>query len=140
MQRVEYLVKNLLIFLFLLSASFVAQASEECDLPEHLCKAQQEYELADVKLNQVYQQIIRKIDSDDFKDGLVPKEEIRETLIQGQRVWLKYRDANCHAYYTLSSGGTSRDWDLLKCESKMTADRTKFLNEIYLEGKMIGEK
>ncbi|WP_434141384.1 lysozyme inhibitor LprI family protein [Pseudomonas luteola] len=62
---------------------------------------------------------MHKIDSGGFDGGLVPKEELSQSLRQSQRAWLKFRDDNCEAYYTLMSGGLSRNEDREVCLGKL---------------------
>lgn len=128
--------QTMLLVLLLLSMSNYAQA--KCELSEKLCEAQAEYEGVDGSLNKIYQKILVKINSGGFEDGLVSRDDLLKTLKVSQRTWLRFRDANCHAYYTLFSGGTSRNLDLVVCQSEMTKERITSLRKIYLEGRVMG--
>lgn len=124
-------MKKLFLFLVLLIpiSSF---AQTDCEFTKAMCVAQSNYERADTELNKTYQLIVQKIKSNEFEDYLVSKKRIRKSLLRSQRAWLKYRDANCEAYYTLFSGGTSRNIDRLVCLSEMTTTRSQQLRELYL--------
>ncbi|WP_167629424.1 lysozyme inhibitor LprI family protein [Aquipseudomonas alcaligenes] len=131
-------MSRVITLLALLLIPSLTNAESACELPEHLCKAQSEYERADKDLNETYQKIIAKIKSGDFDDGLVSRVEITESLRESQRSWLKFKQDNCSAYYKLYSGGTSRNGDLMACQSEMTIERTNFLKATYIELKVIG--
>ena len=119
--------------LFLLLFSNVAFA--ECEgLPESLCIAQNRYDAADTQLNQTYQRILKKVELNDYKDYLVSKKLIKQTLVDAQRAWLSFRDAHCESYYRLSSGGTSRNSDRLECLAQLTSARTEQLKQLYALG------
>ena len=116
---------------------FQAQAQEHCKEP---CVTPDPEESVDEKLNRTYRDIMRKIDSGGFDGGLVPREELSQSLRQSQRAWLKFRDDNCEAYYTLMSGGLSRNEDREVCLGEMTSERTRFLEKVYLQGKLFDEE
>lgn len=86
----------------------------------------------DAGLNKTYQIIVQKIKSNEFESYLVPKKLIQQSLLNSQRAWLKYRDANCEAHYTLLSSGTSKNIDRLVCLSEMTTTRSQQLRKRYL--------
>lgn len=107
-------------------------AQVDCGFSEAMCIAQTDYEQADAELNKTYQLILKKIKANEFEDYLVSKQSIRRSLLKSQRAWLKYRDANCDAHYTLFSGGTSRNTGRLVCLSEMTTQRAQQLRDLYL--------
>ncbi|MDP2714374.1 lysozyme inhibitor LprI family protein [Rheinheimera sp.] len=113
-------------------ATFPCFSPLACELPEALCSALTEYELADSELNNTYRRIMQKIAADEFEGYRVAKADIKDSLVKGQRAWLKYRDANCEAYYTLFSGGTSRNVDRTQCLTEMTNTRVLLLKKVYL--------
>lgn len=131
-------VKQALLALIVMAGIvFQAQAQERCKEP---CVTPGPEESVDAKLNRTYRDIMHKIDSGGFDGGLVPKEELSQSLRQSQRAWLKFRDDNCEAYYTLMSGGLSRNEDREVCLGEMTSERTRFLEKIYLQGKLYDEE
>lgn len=131
-------VKRVLVSLIAIAGVvFQAHAQEQCREP---CVTSDPAESVDAKLNRTYRDIMHKIDSGGFDGGLVPKEELSQSLRQSQRAWLKFRDDNCEAYYTLMSGGLSRNEDREICLGEMTSERTRFLERIYLQGKLFDEE
>lgn len=75
---------------------------------------------SDAKLNSVYQSIRKKLDSDDST-----------RLIETQRLWIKYRDANCAAARALYGNGTAQGPAYLACMEAMTRARAKELQVTY---------
>jgi len=74
-----------------------------------------ETERQDVRLNKAYKDII---------GGLSP--ERRKQLQEAQRIWLKYRKANCDFYYDPDGGSIARV-SANECFMSATADRAKEL-------------
>ena len=87
------------------------------DLVSCLSKAK---DASDAKLNSVYQSIRKKLEGQDAG-----------RLVETQRIWIKYRDANCSAERALYEGGTAKYPAYLACIEAMTRTRTKELQITY---------
>lgn len=74
-----------------------------------------ETERQDVRLNKAYKDIMAGLSS-----------ERQKQLQEAQRLWLKYRKANCDFYYD-PDGGTIARVDANQCFMSATAARTKEL-------------
>ncbi len=72
-----------------------------------------EYKAADATLNQVYRQLISKLDDEE-------KAQLKEV----ESAWLKYRDANCNFVADQYKGGTIRPMIDAICLADMTKNRT----------------
>ncbi len=72
-----------------------------------------EYKAADATLNQVYGQLMRKLDEAD-----------KTQLKQVEAAWLKYRDANCEFVADQYKGGTIRPMIDAMCLADTTRNRT----------------
>jgi len=72
-----------------------------------------EYKAADATLNQVYGQLMRKLD-----------EAEKTQLKQVEAAWLKYRDANCEFVADRYKGGTIRPMIEAMCLADTTRNRT----------------
>ncbi|MHC6227274.1 lysozyme inhibitor LprI family protein [Pseudomonas sp. X10] len=72
----------------------------------------------DDRLNQVYRQLMAKLDTEQQK-------RLREV----QRIWIKYRDGNCAFHGRLSSGSIYRIEGAM-CELDMSRDRAAELERI----------
>ena len=55
-----------------------------------------------------------------------------DSLLRGQRAWLTYRKATCHAQGLVNAGGTIRDMNELLCLAAITSARIKELIGLYL--------
>lgn len=75
--------------------------------------AGKEYKSADVTLNQVYRQLVAKLDDEE-------KAELKDA----QNAWLKYRDANCTFVADQYKGGTIRPMIEGLCLADVTRNRT----------------
>ena len=72
-----------------------------------------EYKAADATLNQVYGQLMRKLDDAD-----------NTQLKQVEAAWLKYRDANCEFVADQYKGGSIRPMIEAMCLADTTRNRT----------------
>ncbi len=75
---------------------------------------------SDAKLNSVYQSLRKRLEGEDA-----------DRLLETQRIWIKYRDANCSAERALYGGGTATHLAYLACIEAMTRARTKELQITY---------
>ena len=77
-----------------------------------------EYKTADATLNQVYRQLVAKLD-----------EQEKAQLKEVESAWLKYRDANCEFVADQYKGGSIRPMIDAMCLADMTRNRTAELRE-----------
>lgn len=91
--------------------------SPQTTVDMNICSSQ-EFQAADKKLNQVYQQLQPKINS-----------KQKQRLIVAQRSWLKFRDETCD--YEMGSGTLAAS-TYGYCRARVTKERIKDL-ERYLE-------
>lgn len=75
---------------------------------------------ADGNLQHLYERLKEKLPADDFT-----------RLQAAQRLWLKYRDANCAAEYNLYGGGTAGPIAHLACLEADTRTRIAELHTMY---------
>lgn len=75
---------------------------------------------ADTKLNSVYQHLRTRLDTGEEKQ-----------LVETERLWIQYRDANCTAERDLYGNGTGQEPAYLACLEAMTRERTKELQVTY---------
>lgn len=76
------------------------------------------YEQADRRLNQVYQQLVSKLNSDE-----------RQELTNAQLAWIQFRDKNCSFEVYPSRSGTGYLGYLNSCLERMTKERTTELQK-----------
>jgi uncharacterized protein YecT (DUF1311 family) len=72
----------------------------------------------DKRLNQAYQALTKMIATTPEDDQARRRQE---QLRDAQRLWLKYRAANCKFYFL--EEGTIRETDTAECDRRMTQDR-----------------
>ena len=77
-----------------------------------------EYDRQDARLNENYKRLMSK---------LSPKR--REGLLEAQRAWLKFRDANCSFYYD-PEGGSAAHLAGTDCTLNATAERATELEDL----------
>lgn len=87
------------------------------ELTECLSKAK---DRADVKLNSVYKDIRGRLENADV-----------ERLTKTQRLWIRYRDANCSAERDLYEGGTAKYPVYFACLESLTSERIRELQVTY---------
>ncbi len=81
--------------------------------------ADKDYRIADQALNRAYGAFKKTVDAAG-----------NELLLNAQRAWLKFRDANCNLAADQARGGTMAPLLQIGCMTGMTKDRTKELNEL----------
>ncbi|MBW4616163.1 MAG: lysozyme inhibitor LprI family protein [Desmonostoc vinosum HA7617-LM4] len=86
--------------------------------------AQFSYQNADKKLNQVYQQVLPKLQA-----------SRRQKLIIAQQTWIKFRNTSCEFERSAYEGGSIAPTIYLNCLEKMTKQRTQQLQE-YLKNNL----
>jgi uncharacterized protein YecT (DUF1311 family) len=94
--------------------------SPQTTLDQNLCSSQ-EFQAADRKLNQVYQQLQAKLNSTQ-----------KQRLIVAQRTWLKFRDESCNYEKGQFEGGSLAASTYVYCRARVTQERIKDL-ERYLQ-------
>jgi uncharacterized protein YecT (DUF1311 family) len=78
------------------------------------------YQKADKKMNELYSQIIKKRDA-----------AARNRLQAVQRLWIKYRDANCSAAAALYQGGSIQPSVRSGCLERLTRYRIDEMEHVY---------
>lgn len=115
--------------LFTLPAYAVEPAPWVCDNApnnaQHIRCADAEFKKHDAELNQVYDRLLRQLDSKP-EPGYGPPP--REALILSQRAWLAFRDTNCNWNATTFYGGTQQAVIRVSCLALATKDRVDELN------------
>ena len=114
------------------SSLFAAQAEElgiDCktavSTPDITMCVNDAYEAADKQLNAAYRAATASID----KTGVPPdaQRDWRKALVEAQRRWIAYRDAECELTGFEWYGGTGRSAATLDCARELTESRTKSL-------------
>jgi len=109
----------LIIFVFAAALGFgqgrkksLPCAGAESQAEMTICWGKQ-YKAADATLNQVYKQLVAKLD-----------DEEKAQLKEAQTAWLKYRDSNCDFVADQYKGGSMRPMIYAICLTDVTINRT----------------
>lgn len=106
-----------------------ALAADNCKDPQsqlamNTCAAK-EYEREDSKLNQLYKELVNKVDAD-------KKSKLKEV----QSAWIKYRDLQCDYDSSAYQGGTIYSLVLSTCLTQTTRQRNKDLKAMLEEASL----
>lgn len=117
------------VFLLLISQSIFAL---DCDKAVNTIElndcASIEKEKVESQLNATYKSVIQKLEH--------PEPEVaddywatKKALVEAQRAWVKFREADCDAIYTWHRGGTIRTVMYIGCMQAHAEQRIKELKE-----------
>lgn len=122
-----------IVALPLIFSAFFSTSALAADKPESNCLqtaqnqaelndcAAQTYKNADGEMNKAYKKVM---------DTLKISPEKSKALLQAQRAWLKFRDADCAFLSSNSAGGSINAMNNTLCLSERTTERTNALNKI----------
>ena len=125
-----------LIFLMLFFYAYSASALD-CErvisTPDINACGQVELDKVELTLNQVYQRILKQMDAiSSEKSNLADKSMLKKKFVDAQRLWVKYRKADCDTTYIFWSDGTIRGAMYLICMTNRAEQRIKEL-KVYEE-------
>ncbi|MCL2590676.1 MAG: lysozyme inhibitor LprI family protein [Betaproteobacteria bacterium] len=114
-----------LIPLLLLCMPAFAEDQEQCEGPDtstyhEVCVLSKETKAIDAELNKTYQAILKQYK----KDGLMKQHKL---LVEAQRAWVKFMNANCEFENEEIGGIYSISW--IVCNNKMTSERLLYLEK-----------
>ena len=121
-------MRLILMLAFLVAASSTCQvraddcASSASQTDMNLCE-DAALKRADAELNKTYQEILERL-----KDS----QETKQLLVASQRLWVRFRDAECAFTASGVEGGSIYPTILLNCRSTITENRVKELG-VYLK-------
>lgn len=127
-------IRVILFLIISLMASVAVRAQEEpaqdecanaMDMATMNKCAARDFADADDNLNEVYKNFIAKLERSEMKG-------IRQKLVEAQRAWIMFRDAECELRAFPYSGGSSYRLELSGCMLEETKKRTVVL-ENYLD-------
>lgn len=91
----------------------------------YICAAQ-ETRAADAELNVAYQHALSELDGSDNLRAA------RASLVESERAWIKFRDADCAVEADIFKGGSMNGAMVEACKKSLTEQRTKELRAIWL--------
>lgn len=117
-----------LFYLFFSVMSYGADICQDITVSDQvfLC-AKNKKDVADKYLNEQYQSLLSKIDSEYVNDDLL-KREFLSKIKTAQRNWLKFRDTNCELYsFQIDTKSQAYQTSLNECIAKMSESRGREL-------------
>ena len=124
------------VLMFAQAGATAAEGELDCDHAQYqiemnLCAAR-EYEAADAALNTLWAEISARMKA---LDAEVDSEHDKqpghfETLLEGQRAWLKFRDAQCLSESFMARGGSMQPMLDSHCRTYMTELRIQQLRNL----------
>ena len=122
--------------LLLLAASSGEVDDLDCDNAQtqadmNLCAAR-EFEAADAELNRQWTATTARMRALDAEvDGEFDQQPCHfDTLLEGQRAWLKFRDAQCLSESFMARGGSMQPMLASQCRTYLTVLRTEQLRSL----------
>jgi len=107
----------------------------ECDngnlrrIESALC-SDQELKREDKKLNAAYQRILKELGKPGDETAIYDRTRQKKELTEAQRAWVRFRTTDCALEGTLTQGSWA-DVFTVDCETRMTKERTKILEERF---------
>ena len=87
-----------------------------------------ELDKVELKLNLVYQRVLKKMDEiSREKSNISDKSKLKKSFVEAQRLWVKFRKADCDTTYIFWSDGTIRGAMYLICMTSRAEQRIKEL-------------
>lgn len=123
-------LRHLLLMSTLGVSTFVAQA-QSCPARDttpacEALRAQSAFDHADEDLNAAYSRILEQVSGP--KDRYVDYPALKAKFIKAQRQWVRFRDAECDAWYVINQAGADRNLDKMSCLTDRTKERTTQLD------------
>ncbi len=127
---------NKFIFLMLFFYSYSASALDcksAISTPDVNACGKIELDQVELKLNQVYQRVLKQMDEISREpSNFADKSMLKKSFVEAQRLWVKFRKADCDTTYTFWSDGTIRGSMYLSCMISRANQRIKEL-KVYEE-------
>ncbi|WP_043649915.1 lysozyme inhibitor LprI family protein [Chitinilyticum litopenaei] len=90
-------------------------------------------EKTEQKLNAVYRSVLKQIDALSKNPDTPEQAGLKKQFVDAQRLWVKFREADCQAVYTYWSGGSVRGTMYLGCMQARAEQRISELQELVEE-------
>jgi len=123
-KRLNKLLITMLLFLYAHGVLALDCENESTTLEINAC-GQIELDKAEQELNQVYARVLKKMDEISKSPSQISdKSGLKMSLIDAQRLWVKFRKADCDTTYIYFSDGTIRQSMYLSCMINKATKRT----------------
>lgn len=120
-------ISSFILLLFSQDALAVDCDKAVTTLETNECAAIEQHKV-EAQLNDTYKRVIRQLDqADPESDQSIAA--TKKALIEAQRAWVKFREADCNALYELYRDGTIRTVMYIGCMQAHAEQRIKELKE-----------
>ncbi|MBE9607918.1 lysozyme inhibitor LprI family protein [Chitinilyticum piscinae] len=102
------------------------QASSTPDIEQ--C-ARMTQEKTEQQLNTVYRRVLKQVEAVSANPETEEQGALKKNFIEAQRLWVKFREADCRNVYSYWSGGTIRGTMYLGCMQSRAEQRIKELQQ-----------
>lgn len=106
--------------------SFAVDCAAAVSLPEKNECAFLDSQRADAALNVAYKKTLAELQ--DMGKARPEALQARQELIAAQRLWVKFRESDCGALWTLNKGGSAKTVVQFSCMTARALQRTKELD------------
>lgn len=122
---------SLALVLFAAGAALAQDCVKAISTPElNECAARQQ-KAVELQLNQTYQQALKSLQQPDTE--IDKFSAARQKLIEAQRAWVKFREADCEAVYLQHVSGSIRNLMFTGCLQKHAERRIEDLRAVFAE-------
>jgi len=118
-----------LIFSLLAGQAFALDCKEAVSTPEVSECARIDQEKIEKRLNEVYRRVLKQIEEIGKNPENDFQKDLKKNFIEAQRLWVKFREADCNNVYAYWSGGTIRGLMFTSCMQARAEQRIKELSE-----------
>jgi uncharacterized protein YecT (DUF1311 family) len=124
-------MKYLFLFpiLFLSNQVFALDCEKAITTPDINECGRIELDKVEKELNLVYQRVLKMMDKISKEPSAENNSDLKKSFIDAQRLWVKFREADCQTTYTFWSGGTIRGAMYIGCMQARAKQRIKELQE-----------
>lgn len=118
-----------LVFSLVAHQTFAIDCNKAMSTPDINECARIDQERTEKLLNEVYRRVLKQIEGISKNPENESQAELKKSFIEAQRLWVKFREADCNNVYTYWSGGTIRGVMFIGCMQARAEQRIKELRE-----------
>ncbi|MGL5488057.1 MAG: lysozyme inhibitor LprI family protein [Shewanella sp.] len=118
-----------LVLIILCGNAFAIDCEKAMSTPDINECARIAQEKVEKNLNIVYRRVLKQIENINKNPETEAQVDFKKTFIEAQRLWVKFREADCQNVYKFNSGGTIRGLAFISCMQSRAEQRIKELGE-----------
>jgi uncharacterized protein YecT (DUF1311 family) len=118
-----------IVFSLVVTQAFALDCNKAVSTPDINECARINQEKTEKLLNEVYRRVLKQIEEINKNPENESQKDFKKNFIEAQRLWVKFREADCNNVYTYWSGGTIRGVMFSGCMQARAEQRIKELRE-----------